>query len=61
MPALPDPTWWPYFIKDAILIAIIAFSINISLAILLSQKHDYNINIRQVTINLRERISSFFS
>ena len=48
IPATPDLALWPSLIKDAIIISIIAFSINVSLATLFSRKHSYKIDPTQV-------------
>ena len=52
-PNLPDISLWPKLIKDAIIIALIAFSISTSLGTLFSRKHKYKIDTTQVRKNMK--------
>ena len=48
-PVLPDISVWPEIFSAAITIAIISFSINISLATVFSRKHKYKVDSTQVS------------
>lgn len=50
-PVIPDVTLWSSLVKNALLISIISFSINISLGTLLSRKHHYELDSTQVTLS----------
>jgi MFS superfamily sulfate permease-like transporter len=52
VPKLPQLTFWPNILKDAFVIAVIGFSINISLATLFARKNKYKIYPNQVNIYL---------
>lgn len=45
---MPDVTLWPTMLKDAILIALITYSISISLATLFARKNKYKVDPTQV-------------
>jgi solute carrier family 26, other len=62
-PNLPDFSLFPDVVSSAITISIIAFSINISLAKVFSQKHGYKIESTQelYAYGLSNIFSSFFS
>jgi hypothetical protein len=47
-PFVPDVNLWTKIYKDAIIIAVISFSINVSLGELFSKKNKYKINSTQV-------------
>lgn len=50
MPDLPDVGFWSTIFKDALVIALIAFSINASLGTLFARKNKYRIYPTQVRL-----------
>jgi solute carrier family 26 protein len=49
VPKMPELTFWPDILKDALVIAVIGFSINVSLATLFARKNKYKIEPNQVS------------
>ena len=45
---VPDLNYWPSMFADAIIVAVISFSINISMAQLFARKHKYKVDSTQV-------------
>ena len=50
MPMLPRPSLWGDLFEDAFIIAIIAFSVNASMAFLFARKHNYTVDSTQVIV-----------
>lgn len=49
MPRVPNASFWPQMISDAFIIALIAFSVSISMVCLYSKKHKYETDSTQVS------------
>ncbi len=62
IPQIPTTSLWPDLLPEAFIIALIAFSINISLACLFARKHNYAIESTQelYAYGLANIFSSFF-
>jgi solute carrier family 26 protein len=62
IPEIPTTSFWPDLLADAFIIALIAFSINISMACLFARKHKYDIDSTQelYAYGISNIFSSFF-
>ena len=60
IPFVPNVNLWGELVKDAIIISIIAFSINVSLATLFARKNKYKIDSTQVNLKINKFVDIFF-
>ena len=49
MPSIPDVNLWSQLLSDAFIIALIAFSVSVSMGCLFARKHKYKIDSTQVS------------